>query len=475
MSGLAAAKTLHKAGYHNLQIIEASGRVGGRIHDAPVGDTVVELGAMWIYGRGSNPVYQMATDVDLVTTDSFVDNWTVRDDTGANVTYEAGKAYERVQRALHNLNEFVKTAKREGGQDLDVSSGIRHFDWLPMTTVDDVIEAYSLDFETGVQPSALSSFNLVFEETYDDFGSTDMLAVTDERGFACVLRGMCNSFLETDDSRLLLNKTVERIFYSDKEVQVFTESGEVFSGDFVVVTFSLGVLQQREVKFDPPLPDYKQMSIDKFGMSSYSHVYVQYPYTFWDPTMYILYACKRRGRFSVWQNMNVISPSSNILQLSLFAGDSEWAERSSDVEIIDAIQEVLQTMYPDITVPRPTDYQISRWNSNPLFRGGFSYWPAAFTAGDMDTLRAPVGRLYFAGEHLHPVHYGFVHGAYLTGVSAAEHIIQCIRRNDSTCDSNASGFCQSNSASVLFLGPCVLMQKSSLTLIYFLLVFFVIL
>lgn len=466
MSGMAAANTLHEAGYHNFQIIEASGTVGGRIRATDLGGYPVELGAMWIYGKGTNPVYKMAVDFNLTLTESFVDDWTVRDESGTNVTNKADEAYHRFRKALQNFSRYASEVKNTDSADLHVMAGIRHFGWLPQTTVDDVIEAYSLDFETGIHPSSLSGFNLVLEETFEDFGSHEMMAAIDTRGFSHIVKELCNRLLEVDNAKLVLNEKVEKIFHSDTNVSVVTESGKVYSGDHVIVTFSLGVLQQRDVTFYPELPRSKQMAINKFGISAYSHIYVQYPYCFWDNSMYILFASKHRGKFSFWQNLNAIMPGCNILQLSLFADDSRWAERSPEEEVVKEIQNVLQTMYPNISIPSPTECKISRWNFDSLTHGAFSYWPATFTNEEMAQLRSPIGRVYFAGEHLHPVHYGFAHGAYLTGVEAANIIINNANRHRRCSSGSAEcGYCGPRNASFIISKPTLLRQTFSLFLV----------
>lgn len=465
ISGITAAKTLHEAGYRNIQIIEASDRIGGRMRDATLGHFTVELGAMWVYGKGTNPIFKMALDVNLTMSESFVDNWTVRDETGKNVTEEADMSYEKMQHSLKSLNAFAKLSKSKSEEDISVKSGIRYFNWMPQSIVDDVIEAYSLDFETGAKPSVLSAQNLVIDETFEDFGNHDMLAITDKRGYSSLVRGMADSFLKSDDTRLLLNTTVESIHYYDTNVSVLTTNGDVFHGDYAIVTFSLGVLQQRAVNFQPPLPDRKQMAVDKFGMAAFTHVYVQYPLSFWDETMYLLFASKRRGRFAFWHNMNVIMPGCNILQLSLFGEDSRWAERSSDEEVITEVQKTLHSMYPTRHIPQPSGHKISRWNSDPLFHGGFSYWPTSFTSSDMDTLRAPVGRLHFAGEHLHPLHYGFVHGAYITGVEAANSVLhETYKCNKTFTCSISSDYSISKSTIVITLFCFLIQSFTSITL-----------
>ncbi|KAL4230702.1 hypothetical protein ACF0H5_011078 [Mactra antiquata] len=423
MSGLSTAKTLFDAGYKNILILEAAPHIGGRMKSAQVGNYTVELGAMWIYGRGTNPIYSLAKKHDITLTDSFVDDWTVRDENGFNVTTAANGAYDRIQYAISEINALMQNTM----SDFTTSAALRFLNWTSTSHIDDVIEAYTIDFETGVHPSSHSGRHLNLHDTYKDFGNNAMLAVKHEHGFVSMLKYMCEDFIQDPVDQLIwLNKTVTSITYGDNSVAVQTSSGEIIKSDFAVVTFSLGVLQQRLVNFHPPLPLKKRLAIDMFGMSSYSHIYLQFPYAFWDKTMYILYASKFRGKYSFWQNMNTIYPGSNILQLSLFDRDALWVDHSSDEEVVKELLFVLRKMYPHEDILAPIDYAISRWNSDPLFMGAFSYWPSGFTMKDMVELQKPVGRVHFAGEHLDPLHYGFAHAAFMSGQRTAKDIIHCI-------------------------------------------------
>ncbi len=52
-----------------------------------------------------------------------------------------------------------------------------------------------------------------------------------------------------------------------------------------------------------------------------------------------------------------------------------------------------------------------------------SFMSVGCTARDFDRVRAPLeGRLFFAGEGTTSKYYGYTHGAYLTGVDAAQSI-----------------------------------------------------
>lgn len=422
MSGLSTAKALHDAGYQHILILEATSRIGGRIKHDRLGNYTVEMGAMWIYGKGSNPIYGMAEKLNISYTDNFIDDWTVRDENGDDVTETADAAYSKLQDALTKASELNKNVE----EDFTVLAGLRNSVWMPTTNIDDVIEAYSIDFETGMPPSTLSGKNLHLDDTFEDFGSYEMMAVKHESGFVDIIKGLYETFMTEDDPRLLLNTTVKKIEHGHDSVTVHTKAGELFNADFVVVTFSLGVLQHREVDFSPPLPHTKQMAIDMLGFCKFTHIYVQFPHSFWDETMYILRASKIRGHFSCWQNMNTIYKGSNILQLSLFGDDANWVDRSSDHMVMQEVLRYLQLLYPNTTIPEPSGFKVSRWNTDPFTRGAFSYWPTGFTTEIMKDFQAPIGRVFFAGEHLDPLHYGFVHGAYRSGQQTAGNIIDRI-------------------------------------------------
>ncbi|XLR13989.1 hypothetical protein S83_007172, partial [Arachis hypogaea] len=70
VSGISAAKVLAENGIHDLLILEASDRIGGRIRKETFGGVSVELGAGWIAGVGgkeSNPVWELAAKSGLRT------------------------------------------------------------------------------------------------------------------------------------------------------------------------------------------------------------------------------------------------------------------------------------------------------------------------------------------------------------------------------------------------------------------------
>ena len=103
-------------------------------------------------------------------------------------------------------------------------------------------------------------------------------------------------------------------------------------------------------------------------------------------------------------------------------------------------------MFPDVDIPDPTDFYFQRWHSDPLFRGSYSNWPAAFLSEHQGNLRANVDeRLWFAGEATSRKYFGasdswlhghllvilksigYLHGAYTEGQSIGLALAECIQ------------------------------------------------
>ena len=55
-------------------------------------------------------------------------------------------------------------------------------------------------------------------------------------------------------------------------------------------------------------------------------------------------------------------------------------------------------MFPNTSLPAPLAFHFHPWSTDPLFRGSYANWPPSFLPEHHANLRAPVGRVWFAGE-----------------------------------------------------------------------------
>ena len=88
----------------------------------------------------------------------------------------------------------------------------------------------------------------------------------DQRGFKTIIQAEAAEFLAPEQA--MLNSTVTMVSYSEDGVEVKLTDGTVFKADYVLVTFSVGVLQNNDVVFRPVLPGWKQEAIQSITMVS---------------------------------------------------------------------------------------------------------------------------------------------------------------------------------------------------------------
>lgn len=424
VSGISAAKTLDENGVKDLVILEASERIGGRIRKENFGSVSVELGAGWIVGVGgreSNPVWELAADYGLRTCFSDYTNarYNIYDRSGK--IFPSGIAAESYKNAVDLSIQNLTNKNDDTGGD---SSKIIEPSSTPLELAIDFI---LYDFEMAeVQPIC----------TFKDLGEKEYL-VADERGFDYLVYKMAQEFLFTSegrimDSRLKLNQVVREIKHSGSGVTVITEDDCVYEADYVILSVSIGVLKTDLVAFNPPLPRWKLEAIQKCDVTVYTKIFLKFPYKFWPSgpeKEFFIYAHDRRGYYTIWQQMDNTYPGSNILVVTLTNGESKRVEAQSDEDTLREAMDVLRDMFGP-NIPDAIDVLVPRWWNNRFQRGSYSNYPTI--SNNLQLVRdvkAPVGRIFFTGEHTSERFSGYVHGAYLAGIDSSKELLEEMRKD----------------------------------------------
>jgi len=202
---------------------------------------------------------------------------------------------------------------------------------------------------------------------------------------------------------------------------------------------SLGVLQHDDVKFEPPLPQWKQEAYAQGHMSTYTKIFAKFPHKFWNSTQFTVYADPdERGYWPVWQSLDEegFAPGSHVYFATLTSDQAFRAEKKTNAEVQAEFMSVLRHMYGP-NIPDPIEFTFPRWTLDPLFRGSFSAWGAGVTQKQQDDMREAIGgssnsdlekRLFFAGEHTSRNWFGYLQGAYWEGRLAAHNLADCLLR-----------------------------------------------
>jgi monoamine oxidase len=185
------------------------------------------------------------------------------------------------------------------------------------------------------------------------------------------------------------------------------------------------VLKTGRVQFLPALPAAKRTAISKLGMGVLNKCVLRFNRAFW-PGQYdwlgFIPGANAKGQWAEW--ISLLRPLGQPVLVGFNAADfGRQIEAWTDRQIVASAMLTLRQIYGS-QIPDPVAYQITRWVSDPFSAGAYSYVPVGATSRTRDALAASVGgQLFFAGEATHRQYPATVHGAYLSGLRAAQEVI----------------------------------------------------
>lgn len=207
-----------------------------------------------------------------------------------------------------------------------------------------------------------------------------------------------------------------------KKIKI-TANNEILEADFVVVAVPLGVLKRKIIQFTPVLPVNKHNAIQRLQMGTVNKFLLTWETAFWDTNLqYIAYTPEEKGKFNYFLNMKKFT-SANALMTFAFGNYAIQTEQMEDNQIVDEIMSHLKAIYGN-NIPAPKSFLRTKWASHPYTFGAYSFATNGTRTTDFNVLAENINRkLFFAGEHTSKDYRGTVHGAYLSGLSAAQQII----------------------------------------------------
>lgn len=403
IAGLGAARELVDRGL-SVVVLEASNRVGGRIHTDRSLGLPVELGAGWIHGPRDNPISDLARQANLSTY--------VTDDNSLVVHHADGEriADRDIVAGETRLEQLGEVIENRLDDDMSFLDAVRRFD---PGMLDDRLTSWMLSsYIEFLMGGPLERISAYYWDEGEGFSGADVILPA---GYDSVLVQLAHGL----DIRL--QHHVQRISHSDAGVQVETRQGQI-SARHLICTVPLGVLKANSISFDPPLPRGHRQAIERIGFGSVSKLVLKFNEPFWpQETQYIGVTTQPLGRWNYLMNVMTYGDQPVLMGISL----GDYAPRVDAMSKSDAVTDMMDVLRGvfGADIPNPVEAIKSQWSQDPFTRGAYSFIQPGGTPADHDQLMQPVGRLHFAGEHAQFAYYGTVHGAYLSGLRAAGNIL----------------------------------------------------
>uniref|UniRef100_A0A1B6EDQ6 Amine oxidase domain-containing protein n=2 Tax=Clastoptera arizonana TaxID=38151 RepID=A0A1B6EDQ6_9HEMI len=239
-------------------------------------------------------------------------------------------------------------------------------------------------------------------------------------------------------------------------VEVVCENGLKYYTDHVICTIPLGVLKNcATTLFSPPLPQYKIEAIDRLLFGTVNKIFLLYDRPFLNPdiseVMLLWDTSKKEDLQNSWyKKIYSFSKITETILLGWVSGkEAEYMETLNQQQISDTCTNILRQFLNDPFVPKPKLCICTHWKSEKYSQGSYTALAVGATQSDVEQIAHPLyaspqhnkPAVVFAGEHTHSSFYSTVHGAYLTGRTAAqlllapdspglEMVVECDQTND---------------------------------------------
>jgi monoamine oxidase len=392
-AGIAAGRRLKDAGIACL-IVEARSRLGGRAwtYDDAAGHPL-DLGCGWLHSADRNP-WVAIVEAEGFTIDRTAPPWSRPSLPGV---FKPGEQNE-FNAAMGAFFERLSTAVAKG-KDMPAAAMLE-----PGNRWNNLITAVG----TYISGTELQNMSALDFELYDD---TEInWRVTEGYGTAIAAHGR--------DVPVMFDCPVTRIDHSGLRVKIVSAKGDIFA-DRVIVTLPTNVLAERADFFAPTLPEKTRAAARlPLGLADKLFLSLDGAEEF-EPGGRLFGSTERSGTGTYHMR-----PFGRPVIECFYAGQcARELEAGGERAFFNFAVEELSKHLGSGFARRVKPSLVHPWGKDPFARGSYSYavpgaaYERAMLAGPVDD------RLFFAGEACSAHDFSTAHGAYLTGIDAANRII----------------------------------------------------
>jgi monoamine oxidase len=438
LSGLMAARTLFAAGVEPL-VLEARNRVGGRTWTRPASDgTPLDLGGQWI-GPTQRRVLALAEELGVQTLKTFDSGKNIEYRRGERVTYSGAIPTHDPVTSADAVEAMLTLNLMATEIPLDAPWAAPHALEWDAQTFDTWIHANARSEQArelmelviqavfSVEARDVSLLHVLFY-IHSAGNLLDLVAVTggaQERRCVGGTQQLSEKMAAALNERVIMNAPVHSLAQDERSVRVEAE-GVTVSAERAIV--ALPPTLAGRLRYRPALPGYRDQFTQRVPMGTVIKVQCLYERPFWREDGLTGQVTSDTGAARITFDNTPATGSPGIL-LGFIEGEEgrRWGRRSLEerrAEVLDCL-----ARYFGERARVPQEYVELSWAEEEYSRGCYAgFLPPGVLTSYGEALRAPIGRLHWAGTETATEWNGYMDGALQAGARAAREVLAALER-----------------------------------------------
>jgi monoamine oxidase len=399
-AGIAAARRLAQARGVSVLVLEARGRAGGRTWTIEKNGYPLDLGGEWLHSADRNVLAPLAEELGFEIYRRRP-HWTTRlRNSGATPEEEAAWIAAR--------EENFRARHRAAGEPEDRPASAT---LAPGGRWNLLLDATS----TWGNAVELAKLSVKDNDRYEDSGVNWRV----KRGYGTLLATLAANL------PIAFDAPVSRIDHRGRDIIIETRRGRVGAGR-VIVAVPTAILAREDLAFEPGLPTKLDAAGGlPLGLANKLFFGFSGEVVDLDQTGDIFLV----GSTTRLQTMSYqAKPFGRPIIQCFFGGEfAAGLEREGFAAMAAFATDELAALRGNDIRKQLTPLAASSWRGDEFARGSYSYAKPGH-ADDRSVLAEPVdGRIFFAGEATSSNFFSTVHGAYETGIAAADAALESLK------------------------------------------------
>jgi monoamine oxidase len=435
LAGLAAARELRRAGLR-VVVLEARDRVGGRTFTRRLESGLqTDLGGQWI-GPGQERIAALLDELGISTYPQHTAGRRLLLLDGRRRAYGGASIIpplspltllelHRTVRRLDRLSTAVPLDAPHQARRALAWDGMTVETWKRAQVRRPAVRAL-LDIATeavfGVEPAELSFLHFLFY-LRSGGGLRRLVEVeggAQERRIAGGAQQVCERLAAELADAVHLGAPVRTVVQATRGVLVRSDAGEFRAERAIVAippTLTTGIT------WDPPLPALRAQLVQRMPMGSVIKCVAVYPTPFWRGDGWSgEVVCDRDPVRLVFDASPPDGSAGALVAFLLGRSARAWADQPPERRRTRVLEQLAEFFGP--AALQPADYVDLAWPAEVWSGGCYGgYLPPGVLTEYGRALRAPVGRVHWAGTETAVVGNGYMDGALESGLRAAAEVV----------------------------------------------------